>query len=81
MANSERRDAARVTAQGTDGQSYTVVTQTSDTEAKFLGGGSSENEWRDIRTSDGRALDYLGRGHYKIARTDIELRSDDPNAP
>ena len=81
MANDEQRGAGPVTARGTDGRSYTVVAQTLEAETKFLGGAPSENEWRDLRTSDGQSLDYLGRGHYRIARTDIELRSDHPNAP
>ena len=81
MASDERRGMGPLTARGTDGQTYTVAAQTAQTEAKFLPGGA-ENEWRgDLRTSDGRALDYLGRGHYRIARTDIELRCDDPSAP
>ena len=81
MASEDQRPTGRVTAQGSDGRSYTVVSHTLETETKFLGGAASENEWRDIRTSEGQSLDYLGCGHYRIAGTGIELPSDHPNAP
>jgi len=34
-----------------------------------------------IRTEDGKAVNRLGKGKYKIVQTEEILTSDDPNAP
>ena len=82
MARAEWREKARVQAIGSDGRTYTVVATVLINHAETMDGRLVSTEGRgELRTSEGDEVFYLGKGHYKLGTTDIELRSDDPNAP
>jgi hypothetical protein len=35
----------------------------------------------EMRTADGKAVDWLDHGHYRVVETTLELFCDDANAP
>jgi hypothetical protein len=42
---------------------------------------SGDEGWKTIQAADGRKVNRLSKGHYKVVGTGAELTSDDPNAP
>jgi hypothetical protein len=69
-------------AVGDDGRCYVVEVWTN-----FVGPGNLADAGvelpllRMLQTSSGDKLEYLGKGHYRLARSGVLLRSDDPGAP
>lgn len=69
-------------AVGTDGETYTIFEFTEYTETTTHGGGRSEMPGlKELQTSDGLSVNYVGKGQYKIVQTGMLLRSDSPDAP
>lgn len=72
----------RFRARAKDGQVYRLVAETSVT---FYGGRGDpvvEDEgMTTIKTEDGRLVNHISKGRYNISETDIELRTNDPDAP
>ena len=82
MARSEWREKVRVRAVGSDGRTYTVIETAIFDEVPLAAGRSVESEGESrLRTTEGTDVFYVSKGHYTLGTTDIELRSDDPNAP
>jgi hypothetical protein len=44
------------------------------------GGAREEEGPTSIRTAEGRPVERLGRGKYKVVETGVKFASDDPNA-
>lgn len=82
MARSEWRETARVKAAGTDGRIYTVVATVRINHPRTMDSRTLDLEDRgELMTADGHPVHYVSKGHYILRGTDIELRSNDPNAP
>lgn len=77
-----KRNTGKFTAYGDDGQDYTIYIYTNFIDAGTLSNPRDEMEGlKELRTSDGKAVNWLSKGEYKIVVTDVILRSSDPNAP
>jgi len=75
------RHMGAFTARGGDGRNYTV-----NVYYDFIRvgppGGSEEVEWvKQLRLADGREVQTVRRGEYRVADGGLVLRSDSPEAP
>jgi len=69
-------------AEGSDSKTYTVVVFTDYKKAGTMTDHQAVVEGlKELRTSDGLAVNRMGKGKYKIVRTGVTLRSDSPDAP
>jgi hypothetical protein len=72
----------RYQAVGDDGRRYVVEVWT-----HFVAPGNHAEAGvelpllRTLQTSVGDKLEYVGKGQYRLARSGVLLRSDDPDAP
>jgi len=80
--NRTTRRTATIKALGTDGEEYTIYEYTEFIETITHGEGRSEMAgMKELKTSDGRSVNYVGKGQYKVVQTGVLLRSDSPDAP
>ena len=76
------RQTGQFQALGSDGQQYTVIVYTKFETARPFGGRVTEvAKGHFLRTSAGKEVRSVSKGHYNIATTGVTLTSDDPNAP
>lgn len=77
-----KRQTGSFVATGDDGREYTVYIYT-----EFVDAGSRRNPravvqgLKELRTSDGMAVNRLQKGEYQIEETGVVLRSDSADAP
>jgi hypothetical protein len=69
-------------AEGSDSKSYTVLVFTD-----YMHAGTLTDPYavvtglKELRTSDGLAINQVRKGEYKILQTGVTLRSGSPDAP
>jgi predicted transcriptional regulator len=69
-------------ADGSDGKTYTVFVSTD-----YINAGTTVDPQavvegcKELRTSDGLAVNRERKGEYKVVQTGVTLRSDSPDAP
>ena len=67
---------------GSDSETYTVFVYTNYINARTMTDPHAVVEGlKELRTSDGRAVNQVRKGEYKIVQTGLSLRSDSPDAP
>jgi hypothetical protein len=69
-------------AEGSDRKSYTVLVFTDYIHAGTLNDPHAVVAGlKELRTSDGLAINQVRKGEYKIVQTGVSLRCDSPDAP
>jgi putative component of toxin-antitoxin plasmid stabilization module len=69
-------------ATGDDGRQYEVYIYTNFIKAGTFGDPNAVVEGlKELRTSDGMAINRLQQGEYEIVQTGVVLRSSSPDAP
>ena len=67
---------------GNDGRSYTIYIYTDFINAGTLDDPRAEIEGlKELRTSDGKAVNRLSKGEYQVVQTGVILRSSESDAP
>jgi hypothetical protein len=76
------RHTSTFTALGDDGCEYTLHVYTNYISKRTLSDGNREVEGiKQVQTSDGKKVNCLGNGNFRIVSTGVNLHSDDPVAP
>jgi putative component of toxin-antitoxin plasmid stabilization module len=77
-----KRQTGRFTASGDDGRQYTVYIYTDVIDAGTFGDPNAVVEGlKELRTSDGMAVNHRQKGEYQVVQTGVVLRSSSPDAP
>lgn len=69
-------------AVGSDSETYTVFVFTNYIDVRTMTDPHAVIEGlKELRTSDGLAVNQVRKGEYKVVQTGVALRSDSPDAP
>ncbi|MGD0541616.1 MAG: hypothetical protein ABSB33_08875 [Tepidisphaeraceae bacterium] len=69
------------TATDPAGAEYTIHEFTKFIDVGTRDGAHHEPGFKSLQTSRGQAVNYVSKGRYKLVFPEIELTSDDPDAP
>ena len=63
------------------GKNYRVLELTEFHQHRTSAGSGESTGFSSLKTDCGEPVNRVSKGHYKLAMSDIELTSDDANAP